>query len=136
MQSEPRRLVMENLGTSSPLLPPHQINNTLIYYLHFEAFVRGNLKARGEGEINCPPPLSVFNYSVCSGSSVCQRGALWYLCQREEMKPRCFEEIKQCFSVHDSLLQMQNKPFRAVICMAFEDKENYISLVNVRFMQP
>lgn len=65
---------MENLCTSSLLLPPHLINNTLIYYLHFEVFLHGNLKLGGEREINCPPPLSVFNYNVCNGSSICQLG--------------------------------------------------------------
>jgi len=44
MQSQPERLVMENLCTSLPLLPPYLINNTLIYYLHFEVFLHGNLK--------------------------------------------------------------------------------------------
>lgn len=63
MQSQPERLVMENLCTSSPLLPPHLINNTLIYYLHFEVFLHGNLK-QGEKERLIVHPLSVFSITT------------------------------------------------------------------------
>lgn len=113
MQSQPERLVMENLCTSSPLLPPHLINNTLIYYLHFQGISPRKFEAGREREINCPPPLSVFNYNVCNGSSICQLGTPQYLCHCNEMKPCCLEKIKQYFSVHGCPLQMQKQTIQS-----------------------
>lgn len=113
MQSQPERLVMENLCTSSPLLPPHLINNTLIYYLHFEVFLHGNLK-HTEKERLIVNPLSVFSITTCAMDHLSVGLARYSICVTEkEMKPCCFEKIKQYFSDHDCPLQMQNKLFRA-----------------------
>lgn len=136
MQSQPERLVMENLCTSSPLLPPHLINNTLIYYLHFRGISPRKFEAGREREINCRPPLSVFNYNVCNGSSICQLGTPRYLCHCDEMKPCCLEKIKQYFFCPWlSLTDAKTKYSEWGICMAFEDKENYISCFNIRCIQ-
>lgn len=132
MQSQAERLVMENLCTPLPLLPPHLINNILICYLHLEVFLHGNLRLQ---EINCPSPLRFFNYNVCNGSSVCHTGTLCYLCHCKEMKPRCFVKIKQYFSVHGCPCTCKANYSEERICMAFEEKGNYISCFIVRCIQ-
>lgn len=76
--------------------------------------------------------MNVFNYIVCSGSSVCRLTLL----SSSFVTPGSFEKIKQ-ISGHDSpppLPQMHNKPLEVVIYMPFGDKDNYIPCINIRFM--
>lgn len=134
MQSQPERLVMENLCTYSPLLPPHLINNALIYYLHFEVFLHGNAEKQAGKKRLIVHCLSVFSITTPTMDHLSVRlGTLWYLCHCKEMKTVMLWENKSLFLVAAVPCRCETNYSEPGIYMAFQDQNIFPALTSGAF---
>lgn len=129
-----KRLVMENLCTYSPLHPPHLINNTLIYYLHFKVFLHGNVK-QAEKKRLIVRPLSVFSITTPTMDHLSVKlGTLCYLCHCKEMKTTLLWENKNCaFLVTAVPCRCKTNYSEQGIYMACQDQKIFPALTSGAF---